>query len=64
MKTLTLTEMECLKGGDGKRAVDCIKDAYENHGWGSFALWVGTLIDPMIGVSVGAGCAVVGLVQN
>ncbi|MBS1776442.1 MAG: hypothetical protein JSS64_09210 [Bacteroidetes bacterium] len=42
----------------GQATMNCITDFYSNHGWVSVGLWVGTLLDSGIGVTVAAACAV------
>ncbi|HNP18506.1 MAG TPA: hypothetical protein PKL31_08745 [Fulvivirga sp.] len=42
----------------GQATMNCINSAYSNFGWASVALWVGTVLDPAIGLGVAAGCAI------
>ena len=59
MKALELNQMEQIHGGscNGQRTIDCISSAYTQQGWFSVVLWVGTLVDPGVGVAAAAGCA-------
>ncbi len=43
--------------GLGQDTMDCIIDAYSNHGWFSVGAWVATLIIPETGVLIAADCA-------
>lgn len=40
----------------GQQMIDCINDAYSNHGWYSFGLFVGSLIEPGVGGVVAYHC--------
>ena len=42
----------------GQNVMDCITDFYTRRGWLSVGLWVGTLLDPGIGVTVASACIV------
>lgn len=42
----------------GQDAVNCIIDAYSNHGWVSFWAWVQTSFIPQTAVAIAATCAI------
>lgn len=41
----------------GQRTMDCITDAYSNHGWVSVWVTVQSIFIPMTGVAIAAACA-------
>lgn len=41
----------------GQRTMDCIQDAYSNHGWVSVWVTVQSIFIPMTGVAIAAACA-------
>jgi len=41
----------------GQRTIDCINDAYTNHGWASVFLTIETAFIPWTGVAIAAACA-------
>lgn len=60
---LTKTDKESVilkstygKKGLGQQLIDCINDAYSNHGWYSTALFIGTLFEPWVGGGVAYLC--------
>lgn len=59
MKSLELKEMEVVKGGKvtGKGVMNCVVDAYSNHGWASLALFALSAVEPVGIVYTAAMCA-------
>tara|TARA_B110001469_G_C9624403_1_gene311508 strand:- start:670 stop:1296 length:627 start_codon:yes stop_codon:yes gene_type:complete len=45
------------QGSWGQNTMDCITDAYSNHGWISVWAWVQTAFIPMTGAAIAASCA-------
>lgn len=41
----------------GQDTMDCINDAYTNHGWISVGLWVQSIALPQTGVAIAVACA-------
>jgi hypothetical protein len=39
------------------KVLDCLEDAYTNHGWASVGLWILTGFYPAVGVGAAIGCA-------
>lgn len=54
----TVTGVVEMRIATGQQVMDCVTHFYSDEGWVSLGLWVGTLFDPGIGVSVVAACAI------
>ncbi len=55
--------MEQIKGGiNGQKVMNCIMDAYSNHGWLSVYIWVQSIYLPQTSVAIGLACA--GHIEN
>ncbi|MDD3789488.1 MAG: hypothetical protein PHO94_12450 [Petrimonas sp.] len=47
-----------FRSSKGQATMDCITDAYTNHGWTSVFTWVATAFVPEVAAGIAAGCAV------
>lgn len=53
----TLIKPQITKASAGQRTMDCIDDAYSNHGWVSVWLTIQSIAIPWTGVAIAAACA-------
>jgi hypothetical protein len=59
MKRLELAQMAAIQGGlDGQAVMNCMADAYMNHGWLSVWAFVQTAFIPETAVGIAVGCAI------
>ncbi|WP_114790851.1 hypothetical protein U0035_20760 [Niabella yanshanensis] len=59
MKKIDMAQMERIEGGksiDGQGTMDCINDAYDNHGWVSVWLYIQTIAIPVTGLAIATNC--------
>ena len=58
MQRLESVQMAAIQGGiDGQAVVDCITDAYSNHGWVSVWAWVQSAFIPETVAAIALACA-------
>lgn len=57
LKNVTVTYSTNSTGGCGQATIDCIHDAYSNHGWISVWTWVQTAFIPQTAAGIAIMCA-------
>ncbi|PTB96466.1 hypothetical protein C9994_07280 [Marivirga lumbricoides] len=57
LSTLYKLETKNSRIACGQDTMDCINDAYTNHGWISVGLWVQSLFLPVTGAAIAGACA-------
>ena len=59
MKKIEIERLEMLLGGkaSGQNTMDCISDAYSNHGWASVAAWGVSALTPIGFFAYASACA-------